>query len=109
MRVAAACKKEEEKTEVKESSSAPRAIGKGVTKRKGDGKDDRSSKKASITPGKKLPKKPSPPKHEAGKGLMTTPGSITQDSEHHFLIHKDYAIEMLESIIKDKDADLCVG
>ena len=109
MRAAAACKKEEEKTKVRESSSTPKAIGKGAMKRKGDRKDDCPSKKASITPGKKLPKKPSPLKHEAGKGLMTMPGPITQDSERRLLTHKDYAIEMLESIIKDKDTDPCVG
>ena len=71
--------------------------------------DDRPSKKASITPRVKLPKKPSPSKHEASKGLMTTPGLVTPDSERHLLTHKDYAIEMLESIIKDKDTDPCVS
>ena len=109
MRAAAACKKEEEKTKVRESSSTPKAIGKGAMKRKGDGKDDCPSKKASITAGKILPKKPSPLKHEAGKGLMTMPDLITQDSERRLLTHKDYAIKMLESIIKDKDTDPCVG
>ena len=64
---------------------------------------------ASITPRVKLPKKPSPSKHEASKGLMTTPGPVTPDSKRHLLTHKDYAIEMLESIIKDKDTDPCVG
>jgi len=39
---------------------------------------------------------------------MTT-NPVTQDSECRLLIHKSYAVEMLESIIKDKDADPCVG
>ena len=77
VRSAAACKKEEEKTKVGESSSTLRAIGKGAAKRKADGKDERQSKKASVTSEEKLPKKPLPPKHEAGKGLMTTPSPVT--------------------------------
>ena len=109
VRVVATCKKEEEKTKVGESSSAPKVVDKGATKRKNDGKDDRQSKKASVTPAEKIPKKPSPPKHRAGKGLMTTPDPVTQDSEHRLLIHKDYAVEMLESIIKEKDADPCAS
>ena len=110
MREATAPKKEEKK-KAKEwkSSSTPKAVKKGATKKKGDGKDDRSTKKASVTPGEKIPKKPSPPKHGASKRLMMAPGSVTQDSEHRLLTHKDYAVEMLESIIKDKDTDICVG
>ena len=77
MRAVVACKKKEEKTKVGESSLAPRAVGKGATKRKVDGKDECSSKKASVTPGEKLPKKPLPPKHGVGKGLMMMPGPIT--------------------------------
>ena len=61
VRVAVACKKEEEKTKVEESSSAPKAIGKGAAKRKADGKDERPSNKASVIPGEKLPKKLLPP------------------------------------------------
>ena len=91
------------------SSSTPKAIGKGATKRKGDGKDDRPSKKVFVIPREKLPKKPSPlkPKHRAGKGLMSTSGLVTQDPDHCLLIHKDYALEMMESIIRDKDVDPC--
>ena len=68
------------------SSSAPKVIGKGASKRKIDGKDNRLSgkdnrlsKKASVTPGNKQPKKSSPPKssHETGKGLMTSSSPIT--------------------------------
>ena len=109
VRATVACKKEKEKTQVGESSSALKAIGKGAAKRKADGKDERPSNKASVILGEKLPKKPSPPKHRASKGLMTTLGPVTQDSERHLLTHKDYAVEMLESIIKDKDANPYVG
>ncbi|KAL0000607.1 hypothetical protein SO802_014388 [Lithocarpus litseifolius] len=91
------------------SRRSSKAISKGAIKRKGDGKDDRPPKKASTTPGEKVPKKLSPPKHGAGKGLMSTLGPVTQDSEHRLLTHKEYAVEMLDSIIKDKDVDPCVG
>ncbi|KAK9984165.1 hypothetical protein SO802_033690 [Lithocarpus litseifolius] len=110
VRVAAACKKEKEKkTKLGEFSSAPKAVGKGAIKRKGDGKDNYPPKKASITPLEKVLKKPSPPKHGVGKGLMSLLGPITQDSERRLLTHKEYAVEMLDSIIKDKNADPCVG
>ena len=56
VRAATALKKEEEKTKLGESSSAPKAIGKGAAKRKADGKDERPSNKVSVIPGKKLPK-----------------------------------------------------
>ena len=39
---------------------------------------------------------------------MTT-DPITQDFECRLLTHKSYAVEMLKSIIKDKDADPYVG
>ena len=38
---------------------------------------------------------------------MTTSCPITQEPNHHLLTHKDYAIEVIESIIKDKVVDLC--
>ena len=58
--------------------SAPKAVTKGAAKRNGDGKDDHPSKKVSVTPREKLPKKPSPPKprHGVGKGLMMTSGPV---------------------------------
>nr|POE65779.1 hypothetical protein CFP56_38249 [Quercus suber] len=34
-----------------------------------------------------------------------TPAPVAQDSECRLLMYKDYVVEMLESIIKDKDAD----
>ena len=106
-----ACKKEEGKAKEKEgaSSSALKDVSKGASKRKGDGKDNHPSKKVSVTPGEKLPKKLSPPKPKHGivKGLMTTAGLVIQDLDRHLLTHKDYALEMVGSIIRDKDVDPC--
>ena len=108
---ATARKKKEGKGKEKEVPSllAPKAVSKGSAKRKGNGKDDHPSKKVSVTPGEKLPKKPSPlkPKHGAGKGLMTTSSPITQDPNCRLLTYKDYALEMVKSIIRDKDVDPC--
>ena len=39
---------------------------------------------------------------------MTTSGFVVQDPNRRLLTHKDYALEMVESIIRDKDVDLCV-
>ena len=111
VRVVVAWRKEKEKAKGKEgaSSSAPKAVDKGVPKRKADEKDDYLSKKVSVTPEEKPPKKPSPlkAKHGVGKGLMTTLGPITQEPDCRLLIHKGYAIKMMESIINDKDVDPC--
>ena len=63
VRAAAACKKEEEKaTKGKDmtSTSTPKTIAKGSSKRKSDGKDERSPKKVAITNGEAHPKKKSP-------------------------------------------------
>ena len=38
---------------------------------------------------------------------MTTSGPVTQEPNRRLLTHKDYAIEMMESIINDKDVDPC--
>ena len=56
-----------------------------------------------------LPKKPSPPKpkHGVGKGLMMMSSLVTQDPDCCLLTYKDYAVEMIGSIIKDKDVDPC--
>ena len=82
MRAVATRRKEEEKKAKRNdgaSSSAPKTIGKGVPERKADGKDNHPSKKVSVNPEDKLPKKPSPPKssHRADKRLMTTSGLVT--------------------------------
>ena len=112
VRAAAAHRKEEEKKakgKDKASLSAPKVFEKGVLKRKADGKDDCPPKKVFVPPGDKLLKKSSPPKpsHGASKGLMTTSGPVTQGLDHRLPTHKDYAIEVIESIIKDKDVDPC--
>ena len=53
MRAAAAYRKEEQKVKGKEraSLSTLKAIGKGAPKSKVDGKDNRPSKKVTVTPG----------------------------------------------------------
>ena len=111
VKAAAAHRKEKQKAKGKEgaSSSAPKAVKKGMPKRKADEKDNRPSKKVTVTPRDKLPKKPSPLKlsHDIGKGLMTMSGPISQGLDRRLLTHKDYAIEMVESIIKEKDVDPC--
>ena len=38
---------------------------------------------------------------------MMMSGPVTQDPKRHLLTHKDYALEMMESIIRDKDVDPC--
>ena len=38
---------------------------------------------------------------------MTMSNPITQDPKQRLLTHKDHALEMMESIIKDKDVDPC--
>lgn len=90
---------------------APKVVGKAVAKRKADGKDDHPPKKTAIIPGDQHPKKLSPrkPNHGVGKkGLMTTLGPVTQGPERHLLTHKDYAIEVMESILKNEKVDPCV-
>lgn len=91
------------------SLSAPKVVGKGPHKRKPDGKDDRPSKKPSVTIGDKSLKKLMPPKtsHVVGKGLMTLSGPVAQGLDPRLLTHKDYVITMVGSIIKDKDMDPC--
>ena len=90
------------------STSAPKLVGKGVSKRKSDGKDDCPLKNGPGLPvGDKQLKKSSPPKlsHRAGKGLMTVTGLVTQGTVSCLLTHKEHAIEMVESIIKETDLD----
>ena len=82
MKVTAARKKEEEKkTKGIEgnSSSVPKAVHKGSTKRKTDGDSDRLPKKAAVTPRDANSKK-SPPKSGPGasKGIMTSIGLVIE-------------------------------
>ena len=78
---------------------APKGVGKGMSKWKSNGKDERLLKKrVGIPIVEKQPKQLSPPKpsHGAGKGLMTLAGLVTQGIEHRLLTHKEHAIEMIE-------------
>ncbi|KAL0009168.1 hypothetical protein SO802_010670 [Lithocarpus litseifolius] len=110
IRNAAPRKKEEGRGKEKEgaSLSLPKVIIKGAPKRKGDEIEDRPSKKQIVTPGEH-PTKPLSPKHGARKRLMSAHGPVGQEAERRLLTHKGYALEMLESIFREKDADLCVN
>ena len=89
---------------------APKGVSKGLSKRKSEKKDDRPLKKRSVIPVGDKQKKSSPPKpsHGVGKGLMTVTGPVTQGTIRRLLTHKEHVIEMIESIIKEMDLDLCV-
>ena len=111
VRAVATHKKEEEKVakgKDRTSSSSPKVIAKGLAKRKGDGKDERPSKKIAVTIRDVHPKKKSPskPSRGAGKGMMTSFSPITE-GPHCLLTQKDYAVEELESLIKPIDIDPC--
>ena len=106
---AAARKKEEEKAKGKEgvSLSTPHTASKGSAKRKLDGKDNPPSKKVVVTPGD-VPSKRSSPKssHGVGKGVMTSSDPVIEEPRC-LLTHKDYAVEEVESLIKQTDLDPC--
>ena len=111
MRAAAARKKEEEKAAKGKdgtSSSTLKTVAKGSAKRKSDGKDECSPKKAAITTGDAHPKKKSPSKlvRGTGKGMMTSSGPVTE-GPRCLLTHKDYTVEEIESLIKLTDIDPC--
>ena len=87
--------------------STPHSSLKGSVKRKADGKDDPPSKKVAVSPGD-VPSTKSPPKssHGAGKGVMTSSGPVI-GGPRCLLTHKDYAVEGVESLIKQTDLDPC--
>ena len=90
--------------------SAPKVATKEAFKRKKDEKDNRPCKKGPGTPTRdKQLKQSSPPKpsHGVGKELMTRKGLIAQGAVCHLLTHKEHAIEMVESIIKEMDLNPC--
>lgn len=108
VRVSATMLKQKEKEGV--PTSAPKVVGKGSSKRENEGKDDRPLKKGPIIlVGDKQSKNSSPPKpsHGASKGLMTVMSLITQGTIRHLLTHKEHAVEMVVSIIKETDLDPC--
>ena len=108
LRAATASKKKKEKDGA--FSSAPEDATKVMSKRNSEEKDDRPLKKGPIVPVGDKPKKSSPlkPSHGVGKGLMMSIGPITQGSVHRLLAHKEHAVEVMESIIKDTNMDPCV-
>ena len=103
-------KKEEDKTKGEGASLSALKTVRKVPKRKSDWKDDRPPKKPAVNVRDKSSKKPTLPKtgHGVGKGLMTTSGLVTQGPDRCLLTHKDYAIKMVGSIIRDRDVDPCV-
>ena len=107
VRASAAAHKQKEKEGT--FSSTPKVVIKGSSKQNSEGKDDCPLKKGPALPIGDKPKKSSPPKpsHGAGKGLMTAIGPVTQGTVCHILTHKEHAVEMVESIIKEIDLNLC--
>ena len=80
------------------STSAPKVVGKGAAKQKSYGKDDLPLKKGPGTPaGDKQSKQPSSSKssHEAGKGLMTVTGPVTQGIVRRLFTHKNISLRWL--------------
>ena len=97
MGVAVTRKKEEaKKTKGQEgtSLSVPKAISKGLAKRKVD-EEDAHPKKSPPKPGR-----------GAGKGMMTSMDPVIE-GPRCLLTHKDYAVEEVQSLIKPTDVDPC--
>ena len=110
VRVVAARKKEEEKkTKGIEGTSSlvPKAIHKGLAKRKTDEDSDCLPKKVAVTLGDANSKK-SPPKSgpSASKGMMTSAGLVIEGTRR-LLTHKDYVVEEVKVLIKPTDVDPC--
>ncbi|KAL0013731.1 hypothetical protein SO802_000800 [Lithocarpus litseifolius] len=85
--VSVATRKQKEKEGA--SSLAPKGVSKGTSKRKNDEKDDRPFKKGLGVLA----------------GLMIAIGLINQGPVRCHLTHKEHAVEMVESIIKEVDLD----
>ena len=107
VRASTTSKKKKEKDGA--SSSTPKYVTKVTSKRKNKGKDDRQLKRGPVVLVDRKPKKSSPlkPSYGVGKGLMTLTSPVTQGSVCRFLTHKDHAIEVMKSIIKDTNMDPC--
>ena len=88
-------------------SSTPKASTK-QAKRKPDGSDRRSDKKAAVTLGNGAAKEKSLPKpsHGAGKGAMTSLG-LVNEGPCRLLTYKDYAVREVKSFIKPADIKPC--
>ncbi|XP_065634362.1 uncharacterized protein LOC136069584 [Quercus suber] len=103
IKAAAARQREEKKAKGEATStSAPRTVAKGSQKRKTDGVVIRPPKRPAVTPVK------SPPTsgHGAGKGVMTSSGPVLQGPQS-LLMHKDFAVEAIQALIKPTDMDPC--
>ena len=105
VRVSVTARKQKEKDGA--STSAPNIVSKGTSKRKSEGKDDCPLKKRLGTlVGNKQPS-PLKPSYGVGKGLMMGKGLVAQGVVRHLLTHKEHAIEVVKSIIKETDLDPC--
>ena len=79
---------------------------KAIHKRKGTGKDEGPAKKMTsqsavtnqVDPSQKASL---PPRHGAGKDLMTTQGLIASGPVQRLVSQKEYVVKMVHSIIKD--------
>lgn len=90
--------------------STSKVVAKAMLKRKNNGKDDRPNKKGTGPPfDDKQPKHPWPPKpsHGFGKGLMMGKGPVILGAVRKLLTHKDYIVEMVDSIVKETNLDPC--
>ena len=109
IRAAAACKKEERLTKGAEKgdSLAPKIVSK-ASKRKDDRDGTRPSKKTVTIPGNASPngKSALKPSHGAGKGAMTSSGSVLEGPSC-LLTHKAYAVGEVGSFVKPTDLEPC--
>ena len=99
------------KQKKQESGLAPNVAPKSTLKKKNNAKEDHSSKKRMGQPiWEQQPKASLPPppfRHEAEKGLMTGKGLVAPSPIQRLVTHKDYAMEMVTSIIMEIELDLC--
>ncbi|KAL0000418.1 hypothetical protein SO802_014199 [Lithocarpus litseifolius] len=70
--------------------------------------EDRPAKKVTVAPGDYSSKPPSP-KHGVGKGLMLAQGPVIPEEGRCILTHKGYALEQLDSILGNEEADSCAN
>ena len=108
VRKPAAARKQQEQA----SGSASNVGLKAILKRKPNTKDDRlSRKRMGPLIGEQQQKASSPPpaRHGVGKGLMTGKGPVGPNPIPRLVTHKDYAVEMVTSIIKETNLDSCGG
>ena len=94
------------KQQGKGAGSTPEVVPKVALKGKNDVKDDHLPKKGTNpSVGGQQQKSLPPVHHEVGKGLMIGKGPIINGPIQRLVTHKDYAIEMVNSIIKETNLD----